>query len=378
MRNLLCSLTVFFLFIEPSFCQFYEINWKKIETINNHLFSNKNQVLKLKYSTKNRYKSQWSSNSVLVNFECLSKGTQNLYFMDSFSLLNYKVDKNYYYYRLSDSLDYKKRELKTPFDIKRNMIPNELFFLRDLPISFTSFYKNKVKTNNILYQTATKDTTILEQYLKQNNIVRTIFLNKNLEIFKIAFRNLDSNNNLEKWQIDLTVFKNSNLIQIADSLNFGPYRDYVPIININQKKEIKTYINGKLDIPLVNNLVLHFDSTQIKYYVFDLWYIGCKPCYLLKPYLEDINNKIDTSKIILLGHNLADAKNDIEGYCIKKSYKIPEIDHTAFYLDLFKTDEYPVLLIVNSNFELVEKFVGYSAYNILKLKHFLKENDLYK
>lgn len=365
------------------FCSIYCISQKKesletkIKKVNSSCFTEKKQVILIRYTTKTRYKTELDTRKILLDFGSHYNGYQNLHFIDSFSYLFYKTDKFYYYYKHPDSSNYKRRPLDFKLDIHKVIIPNDLLFLKYLPISNLGFFPNhKYSSTKIIYQSIFNDTIIVEQRSKSSKEVRKLFLDKNLCIFKVEFEDYNLDNLQEKWKVELKIFKNTELNIIADSLNFGPYRKREPIKKKQfEYKPIKVE-NSIISIPLVNDNILNIDTSKVKFFIVDLWYLSCKPCHLGRPYLEKLYTTLDTSKAAMLGFDPYDKKGDVLSFTSLKFYKIPEINSSLFDLEQFHTNMHPTVLILDKDFKIIKRYVGLSNSTIVSIKLFLIKNKL--
>lgn len=204
-------------------------------------------------------------------------------------------------------------------------------------------------------------------------------MDSNLHIFKIEFSYLDKGNLLEKLTVCLKIYPNTTLNAIGDSLNFGPYKNKEPQKKWKFMDTIPLiYNNTKLQIPLVNDTIIEIDTSKIKYFIIDFWYLGCKPCHLLRPKLETIYENIDTNQVRFFGFDNVDSKQDIYNFTKLKGLKIPEIDLNKFNFHQFSINSNPTVLILDTNFKIVKEIIGYSEPNLSLLRLFLNKKNLLK
>lgn len=384
-------LTIFLLALCLSFSAFSQKSKSlidSIEEINDLYFRNENQIIRLDYSSKNRYVSEPFEIKYLISLGNSSLNFQNFYFIDTFSYLYHKADRKFYYWKLGDSSKYKRERFVKKyvngipiierFNLSKGKIPRRLFFLNNLPISSGKFYSNKkFNAGKIIYQSKQKDTIIFEQQLKNSEGFRRLYLDNNLHIFKIEGGYYDPDILLEKWTVGFKIYPNKSLNEVADSLNFGPFRERMPQKKWKFMDTIPlAYNNNKLKIHLVNDTLLQIDTSKIKYYIVDFWYLSCKPCHLIKPGLEAINKDLDTAQALFLGFDPYDKKEDINNFVNLKGFEIPEIDINNFNFHQFTINTNPTVLILDENFKIIKEFVGYSDSNLMMIRLFLKQRKL--
>ncbi len=361
----------------------------KIETINNEFFSKRSQITQINYISKTRYKTTVFEAKYLIDIGNYYS-YQYLTFFDYFFSASLKADKKYYYFKQRDSVNYKKiqfvkkyingKPIHEKFNLKKGQIPNNMYFLNYLPIASTNFFsKKKYSDYKLIYQSQNKDTTIVEQYIKKHNGLRKLFLDSNFHIYKIEFSYLDKEFLLEKLTVLLKIYPNTTLNSIGDSLNFGPYKPREPQKKWKFMDTIPVvYKNEKLQMPLVNDTVLQIDTSKIKYFIVDFWYLGCKPCHLLRPKLEAMYDDIDTNQVRFFGFDNVDSKEDIYNFTKLKGLKIPEIDLNKFNFHQFSINSNPTVLILDTNFKIVKEIIGYSEPNLSLLRLFLNKKNLLK
>ncbi|MBP7511075.1 MAG: TlpA family protein disulfide reductase [Bacteroidia bacterium] len=354
---------------------------ESIANINNEWFSRENHVIKLVYSSKTRYVSRIHEQKKLVYLGDIKNGNQNFAYIDSFSRFQYKANRDYSFYRHTDSLKFDSSKFSRPFDISKWEIPNDLFFLKYIPVTQNElFFSNNYTSGRLKNYSSSKDTFVLDQKQKKTKIHRKLFLDKDYHIFRIEYIDFNTENLQERWSIDFTIIQNNRIDEVGDSLKYGPFRSNT--FNRSQIIIDSTTLDSKnpFRITLITGEVIEIDTLKEKYFVVDFWYLACKPCHYMNPELEKLYQKMDISKVLFFGYNKSDTKEDILFFNNLKRRKIPEIDKQYFSISKFDFNSirsHPTVIIFDNKFQVIKKIVGYSKDNVSVIEEFLTEKKLF-
>ena len=215
------------------------------------------------------------------------------------------------------------------------------------------------------------DTIIIKQKWKKNKQrYRNIYINKDFEIYKIENFNLNEEESDEYVGVEFTYSKKESFLELSKKYQFGNFTD-TPAGWLIPKKEIeKDSINKTTKIlSLLNKQKLILNN---KYILFDYWYLNCGPCQQMMPLLSQIEARIDTSKIQIVGVNQTDKEQNILTYLNKRNYHLPQLD-CNFHAPLHTIYSFPTLVLLDSNFNEVKRWVGYSPAVKLEIEHYLKK-----
>jgi thiol-disulfide isomerase/thioredoxin len=350
---------------------------KKLELTNNNIFSKENQVIKLTYQSKTRFITKEIVINKLINIGSKINNYQDFSFLDSFSRFYYKADSTKLYYKHSDSANYLFTKFQKPFSIVQWLYPNDLFFFKYIPhvyntdfFSKDNYSKPKIKKGNNYY--------IFTQKVKKTEKIRVIYTDSNLIINKIEYIDNDLSNLNEKQSIILSTYVNTDLLSVGSAIKYGPFSAR----NKNLKKEIIgkefDYKNNRIILKLLNSDSIEKDTIINKYYIVYFWFIGCKPCHLIRPVLENLNKKINNQKATFLAFNKTDNKDDLLNFIKIKKLKIMELNQNYQPLLNFDIKIFPTILILDNQFKIIKKIEGYSSENIKLFENYLYELRLLK
>ena len=113
-------------------------------------------------------------------------------------------------------------------------------------------------------------------------------------------------------------------------------------------------------------------SYKAKFYLIDLWYIGCKPCANALPYINEIHKDFPELKVIglnVLNKNL----RDVKVYKEKKKLDYSVLVNFDVTHDI-KTG-YPTFLILDSELKILYIQNGFSEKKIKEMRDFINTLD---
>ncbi len=346
------------------------IDMDELKTINDAYYKSHKQVIKIDFCTKTRHVTDSMVFKKLVYLGQADSDYKGFAYVDSFSNLHFKIENYKAYYRHRDSLNY---ILWDNYTESLNWflwdMPGELFFMKFLPVAANSAIYDKGFVTVMTHQSKSLDTIRIIQKLKKSKLQRTLFLDSFYRIFRVEYHQGEVEDLTERWSVNFKVYQDMDLASVGDSLNYGPYRAKKVYI----KPKIKPLdLSMRNQISLLNGTKIWNDTLRDFYYIIDFWYLGCKPCHLMRPHLEKLFTSIDTSKAKMFGYDPYDKVSDINKFIQLRSYLIPEIDKQLYSLEAFGIHTFPTVLILDKNFKIVKTFVGYSEKNAKLLKKFLK------
>ncbi len=116
----------------------------------------------------------------------------------------------------------------------------------------------------------------------------------------------------------------------------------------------------------LNGDTVSLKSFNAKFYLIDLWYIGCKPCAKALPYINDIHKDFPELKVI--GLNVLNKKlQDVKDYKEKK-----KINYTILVNDNIRkeinTEGYPYFIILDSNLKILYFQKGFTEKKIKEIR----------
>jgi len=158
------------------FCSSIEatpIDFDSIKKINTIHYKGKNKVIKLVCTSKTRHVSKESSYYKLIKID----NNNSLIYIDSFTVLTYKVINDSLFYKHRDSLSYTfYQAISKENDWQNWIFSNHLFFLNYFPIAENkSFWGKEFKTPKISRQ---NDYLRYTQRSKNNKIIRDLYFNQ--------------------------------------------------------------------------------------------------------------------------------------------------------------------------------------------------------
>ncbi|MCF8298143.1 MAG: TlpA family protein disulfide reductase [Saprospiraceae bacterium] len=122
----------------------------------------------------------------------------------------------------------------------------------------------------------------------------------------------------------------------------------------------------------LNGDSISIKSFKAKYYLIDLWYIGCKPCANALPYINEIQKDFTELKVIginVLNENL----QDVKVYKQKKNLSYDILLMPGFMNEIYTG--YPTFLILDSELKILYMQRGFSEKYIKEMRNYLETLD---
>ncbi|MES2617710.1 MAG: TlpA disulfide reductase family protein [Bacteroidota bacterium] len=254
--------------------------------------------------------------------------------------------------------------------IKReNITPSAFTWLYHYIPTFENDGYSK-KTYNKPTYTYLPDMTIIEQQYKNDNRARLLYVNKQLQIAKMAYINYDTTEADEYWEFRFRYHNGQNYDSLAKAYKLGTYtklRADVPLVYVPKKDTLSPagYV-----IPMLGNKTLTIDSTKTGYILLDYWYFGCGPCMQMMPFMNSLDARADSTKFHVLGVNTADKSSDILRYFGKRGLSCHQMDCKAIK-PFHDIHEHPTLILLDSKLNEVKRWVGYSPYQEKQIEKYL-------
>ena len=217
----------------------------------------------------------------------------------------------------------------------------------------------------------TPDTIIIRQKRKkEKQSYRSIYINKYFEIFKIEDINLNEEESDEYFGAEFTYSKKESFLELSKKYQLGNFTD-TPAGWLKPSKGLaKDTINKSTKI--LNLLNQQHVVLNKKYILFDYWYLNCGPCQKMMPLMSQMEDKIDTSKIMIIGVDETDKEQNILTYLNKRNYHIPQLD-CNYHAPMQTISAFPTLVLLDSNFNEVKRWVGYSPLVKFEIEVYLKK-----
>lgn len=312
---------------------------------------------------------------------------KEVYLLKSNNINNHQiVFSTIYWLHYLDSNKYSYENKNRIFEEEKKIF-NEVNFDKKIPSS--SFYSigsiprnNKGDFNKKTYGKYTisrvRDTFTLTQKYKKLNQTRKLYFKDDYKIFKIEEFNHNENDPDAYSRIEYHYFKNNCFDSLNKALQLGLYtpiqekKIITPVKDTIRKtsKVIHTFGFNNVDTLLV------IDTN--KYYLFDYWYLSCRPCLDMLSFMKKLHEKIDGNKLVIIGANKADKKENILNYLNKRDYHFLQLDKTKNAPFHF-IEEFPTLILMDGNFNEIKRFKGYAkGYSDYEITMFLKALDLLK
>lgn len=231
------------------------------------------------------------------------------------------------------------------------------------------FSNRKFSRPELLY--FREDTIALKQQSKiYQDYYRIIYVNKDYRI--IGYDNIDDDESeiVKKYVCRLNFFKHNCYDSLNRAHDLGTHTQR-PFYKVPYSATYR--YSGKdtffiMDKPSIIN-------KNEKYILLDYWYMGCKPCLLMMPQLQEIHHQIDTSKILMFGVNHMDNQNAIRNYFEKRGYDLWQLDLSKME-HWHKIESHPTILLLDSEMNIIQEFVGYSEDQMKDIFHTLESLKL--
>ena len=340
------------------------------------------KVKKLNISFK-----EYKDSTLLIKQKVINRFTQEtseridcFYFTDK---LNYKfsrVQENIYHYSYNvDTVSiiypngdiFGERALK-PYNYDDRDAQNWFYSLKQIPS------KNKGDFSRLNYSRPRVshlkgDTMVICQYDRGLNQDRRLYFNNvDFRIHKIQY----SNDNLERpdslVEFEFYYYEGVRYASLKRAYNLGKYHENIHAESTTEVPKTLQNVNDSIFL-LTDSLISGLSN---KYILFDYWYLSCSPCIQMMPFIQQLHNEIDTSKVITIGVNMMDDEDDIVRYKNKSGYYLNEMDRMKM-LPLHRLNEHPQLILVDKALNDVKVIKGYSkGHSDREIRAYLKSLDL--
>ncbi|MDP2175661.1 MAG: hypothetical protein Q8K70_07080 [Bacteroidota bacterium] len=291
-----------------------------------------------------------------------------------------------YWLHYLDGNKYSYENKKRIFEEEKKIF-KEVNFDKKIPRS--SFYslgsiprKNKGDFSKKTYGKHTvlrvNDTFILTQKYKKLNRTRKLYFKDDYKIFKLEEFNHNENDPDAYLRIEYHYLKNNCFDSLNKTLQLGLYTPIPEKKNINPVKDTISKTSKVIHTFGFNDADTLLVIDTNKYYLFDYWYLSCRPCLEMMPFMKKLHEKIDSNKLIIIGANKSDKKENILNYLYKRDYHFLQLDkikNAPFHF----IEEFPTLILMDGNFNEIKRFIGYAkVYTDYEITKFLKSLDLIK
>lgn len=248
-------------------------------------------------------------------------------------------------------------------------ISNRYFGLKVIPTTLKGNF-SRLKYSRAKEVDFSKDTLVIVQKDKKYDQVRYLYLDRNLRVIKCREMNNDEDRPDGEFSVTIHYFKHN----CFDSLNkqhfLGKYWR-----NRNYTRPQKDTLTRLSDTLWLRDGTYRLRSNY-DYVILDYWYLSCRPCIQMHPFMNELYNSIDTSRVLMLGVDPYDDTDDIDRYFLRKGYSIPQFDAKNYEL-VHSYDEYPIVLVLDSGFYIMEEFKGYGGLvTELEIRLYLKSRGL--
>ncbi len=125
----------------------------------------------------------------------------------------------------------------------------------------------------------------------------------------------------------------------------------------------KEHISNKAASISIDSLI-EKHKLNILYFSF----AGCKPCHILKPYLDTFLFKYESSGLNIVGFNNIDSK----AYVDSIQTKYPTYYHSKNLDEELEIHLYPMLILMDNNHKILAKMRGVNPPSLLDLERFIK------
>jgi thiol-disulfide isomerase/thioredoxin len=322
----------------------------------------------------NRFRNDTFTSKDVFYFKSKDKNNHQITF-SSIYWLNY-LNKNTYSYENKNRIFEEEKKVLDEVDFDKNLHNSTFYPLGEI------LSKNKGDFNKKTYGKYTisrvKDTFTLTQKYKKLNRTRKLYFKDDYKIFRLEEFNHNENDPDAYLRIDFHYFQNNCFDSLNKALQLGLYTPIpekkliTPVKDTISKtsKVIHTFGYNDADTLLV------IDTN--KYYLFDYWYLSCRPCLDMMPFMKKLHEKIDGNKLVIIGANPSDKKENILNYLNKRDYHFLQLDKTK-NMPFHNINSHPTLILMDGNFNEVKRFKGYAkGYTDYEITKFLKSIDLLK
>lgn len=280
------------------------------------------------------------------------------FFKDSFKFTNYLGDEYWY-----------KEENIFKRDGKHNS--NRYFVLNRIPTKKKGDFSRFRYSKPIIVSEGV-DTLVVLQTDRKYKQKRYLYIDNNFRIIKYKIINDNSERPDSAFIFKIQYFQNNHYDSLSRTIK--SFNNLMKT-KFDENEMDKNKIGGDTLFILNDSFLTNHKN---KYILLDYWYIGCLPCLKLMPFIQDLKEKVDTSKIVILGVNTVDDEKTVLRFFDKKGYTGLELDNKKM-VPPHKIQEHPTIILIDENLNIVRRYVGYSGkLSNLKILSDLKSLGLIK
>ena len=353
------------------FAQFLNERYRDLKKENSSITNFSDSTLFVKYTLVNRFT---EDTSVFLNTFLFykKKNTNFEYFQNINSPYTYYFKNNVFYSIKGngDSTAYSQK----PFSFDKSHSSSLYFVLGRIPTrkkgDFSIFRYSKPKV-----VVESNDTMVISQIDRKYGGTRYLcFSKKDYRIYRLEKKNNDTDRPDSYFNFEIAYFQKDRLDSLNREYKLGQY--YESKIKA-EEKELEVVKSTVFDsICLLGNPATKTYGN--KFVLFDYWYLGCSPCIQMMPFMNELNNRIDTSKVTIIGVNMVNDKDDILRYKNQRGYDWVQLDKSKTK-PLHDLNSHPQLILVDKNMKDVKVFKGYGkGVSDLEIKLYLKSMNLLK
>jgi hypothetical protein len=374
MKNSRIIITFLLFFNYSMVAQTDKVIYKNLISNNLSFYDIKDSTVFIDYSLFNRFKNETYKSKDVFLFKSLDKNNHQITFSSIYWL--YYLDKNTYSYQNTKRHFIEEKKLFEEVNFDKNINNSTFHPLVEI------LSKNKGDFSSRTYGkytiTKSNDTFVLNQNYKKLNRTRNIYFRQDYKIFKLEEFNHNENDPDAYLRIEYHYFKNNCFDSLNKALQLGLYTPMPEKKLITPVKDTISKISKVIHTFGYNDADTLLVIDTNKYYLFDYWYLSCRPCLDMMPFMNKLHEKIDKNKLIIIGANPSDKKENILNYLNKRNYHFLQLDKTKnapfHFIDL-----YPTLILMDGNFNEIKRFIGYAkVYTDYEITKFLKALDLLK
>lgn len=109
------------------------------------------------------------------------------------------------------------------------------------------------------------------------------------------------------------------------------------------------------ELPVVNgDSTLKLEDYKGKWVLLDFWFMGCKPCLMLMPEIEELYAQYHKKGLEILGINIDSHDEKLQEFVKNKKIPYPTLNsHDRTASDLYNVIGYPTLILINPEQEVV-------------------------
>lgn len=346
--------------------------YSKLKVENNSITEYGDSTIFITHKAVDRFTDDTSRSA--YGFMFYNKNPDSFHFVKSDEyggLESYRPEKYYFINLLGDTLI---RENVKPFNFDRRHSSSRFYSLNCIPTKSKNDF-------SILAYTLPKlvseymDTVVLSQIDRKWKDERLLyFTKKDYRVFKVILqnKNLDRPDAYSSFEIEY--FSQNCFDSINEVHNLRGFHKKEYSSKYKYSEDERKYSKDTVFLQK-DSFITDFDG---KFFLLDYWYLGCSPCLKMMPFMKNLQEEIDDTKLIILGINPYDKEFYVQRYLKDRGYN-------TFQMDIKKmkpyhnVNEFPQLILVDKNMKDVKVFKGYGkGVSDLEIKLYLKSMNLLK